>query len=171
MIISCAVKYLCQWPGSVQDGYMSALHCEKCTSSGRTSTWGIWITERKTLIGSMYCVGYHCWFSSLSLFSVLILSKWNVTLRLLSLYLCIWYHCCCHALQCLRHVTISLLLGSMLEIVRVCVCVCVCICILDIRTACIVNILCQQIKHHSFSGSSYHIDMLKCELFTHLLKQ
>lgn len=119
---------------------MSALHCEKCTSSGRTSTWGIWITERKTLIVSMNCVGYHCWFSSLSLFSVLILSKWNVILKLLSLYLCIWY-CCCHAIQCLRHVTISLLLGSMFEIERVCARVCVCICILDIRTACIVNIL------------------------------
>lgn len=107
----------------------------------------------ETVIGSinvlwMHCVGYHCWFSSLSLFSVLILSKWNAILKLLlSLYLCIWYHCCfyffCrHVIQCLRHVTISLLLGSMFEILRVCVraWLCPCICILNVCTACIVNI-------------------------------
>lgn len=53
---------------------------------------------------------------------------------------------------------------------KFCGCVCAWIYWYTVCTACIVNIiqrfLCQQMKHRSFSGSSYHIDMLKCELST-----
>lgn len=65
----------------------------------------------------------------LSLFSVLILSKcyFNFIIVIISMFIVSLF--CCHVIQCLRHVTISLLLGSMFEIVCVGVCMDGCACV------------------------------------------
>lgn len=91
----------------------------------------------------------------------------STPLYIISLYFC------CHVIQCLRHVTISLLLGSLIF----CMCGCVhgstCVSVLGMHSTATcsywirltLSVLFQQIHLHRFSGSSYHIDMLKCELF------
>lgn len=162
---------------------MSALCCEKCTSFRKS-----WVHEGseshygETLIGSInvlwiLCFWFHCWFSSLSLFSVLILSKWNAILKLLlSLYLCIWYYCCFYYFllssytmsKTCDHFTASGKHVWNFACMRACMVVPVYLQfkhMYSLYCKYLQRFLCQQIRHHSFSGSSYHIDMLKCETF------